>query len=54
MTHIASIANQIGISDRPGERAVLMAVVDGAIRHAELSNAIAADLEVDDEGYDAL
>ena len=54
MTSIAAIANDIGIADRPGERAVTMAIVGGRVRHAYLADAITADVEVDDDADEAL
>lgn len=43
MSTVASIANQIGLEERPGEWAVLMAMVKGKPRHAYLSDVATVD-----------
>lgn len=54
VTSIGTIANEIGIGDRPGERAVTMAIVGGRVRHAYLADAITAGIDVDAETFEAL
>jgi len=51
MTRIGTVANAIGLHERDGERGVLMAMIDGRVRHAYLGNAL--ELEIEDAG-DAL
>lgn len=52
MTSIGTVANQIGVIDRPGELAVTMAVVNGQIKHAYLKDA--AEIDADAEWFQAL
>lgn len=51
MVAIGTVAQSIGLQERDGERGVLMAMVDGHVRHAYLGNALA--IEIEDAG-DAL
>lgn len=50
MTTVANIANHIGLEERPGERGVLMAMVNGKPRHAYLGDAMAESVD----GFEAL
>lgn len=53
MTSIGNVATHIGLTERPGERAILMAVINGKVRHAYLGDALNVDVETAEALYAA-